>query len=89
MGLDRVAVRAQGDHLDRVIRAALGDISDVVDFQERFAVVADVLDVAGPASLPAQNTSALWHRRQYSAARSLKAISAGEADRPSSLSSAA
>ena len=38
-GLDRVAVRAEGHHLGRVVGAAEGQVLDVVDLQDRVAAV--------------------------------------------------
>lgn len=48
-GLDGVAVGAEGDHLGWIIRAAHGQVVDVVDLQDRVACVCQVLDVAGAA----------------------------------------
>ena len=42
-GLDRVAVGAQRDHLLWVVRAALGEILDVVHIQDRPSGIGDVL----------------------------------------------
>jgi hypothetical protein len=42
-GLDRVAVGAQRDHLLWVVRAALGEILDVVHVQDRASGLGDVL----------------------------------------------
>lgn len=50
-GLGGVAVGAQGDHLERVIVAAQGQVVDVVDLQDRGAVVGAVVDVAGAAGI--------------------------------------
>jgi hypothetical protein len=47
VGLDRVAVRAEGDHLSRVVLAAQGEVLDVVDFEEWLAGVGHVFYVAG------------------------------------------
>jgi hypothetical protein len=47
--LDRVAVRAEGNHLGRVVRAAKSQIVYVIDLQNRFAPDGAVLDVAGAA----------------------------------------
>jgi hypothetical protein len=52
-GLDRVAVRAEGNHLGRVVRAPEGQIVHVVDLQDRAAPVGAVLDVAGAARVSA------------------------------------
>ena len=123
---DGVAVRAQGDHLRRIVRgrpgrdrgcgrspgsghrcrSGLGCRRCSPGFRARPRCVAglyvpcigpnglgwaDVL-LARVLSFPDQNTSTLLHSRRYSAARALKAASAGppdcEPDRPSSLSSA-
>jgi hypothetical protein len=42
-GLDRMAVGAQRDHLLWVVRAALGEILDVIHFQDRVSSISDVL----------------------------------------------
>ena len=42
-GLDRVAVGTQRDHLLRMVRAALGEILDVVHFQDWVTGISDVL----------------------------------------------
>jgi hypothetical protein len=42
-GLDRMAVGTQRDHLLGVVRAALGEILDVVHFQDRPSGIGDVL----------------------------------------------
>jgi hypothetical protein len=44
--LDRVAIGAQGDHLNWVVRAAHGEVLDVVDFEDRLAFVGLVANVA-------------------------------------------
>jgi len=46
-GLDFVAVGAQRDHLLGVIRAAQGEVLDVVDFQDRVPGIGDVLWLTG------------------------------------------
>src|SRR5690242_19437032 len=48
-GLDGVAVWAQRDHLLRVVRAALGEVLDVVDFQDRVSGIGGVLRLARAA----------------------------------------
>src|SRR5690349_22062312 len=45
-GLDRVAVGAQGDHLLGVVRAAQGEILDVVHFQDGVSGIGGVLGFA-------------------------------------------
>jgi hypothetical protein len=57
-GLDRVAVRAQGDHLGRVVRTAEGQVPHVVDLQDRVARRRPVLDVAGAAGVLAPAAAA-------------------------------
>ena len=51
-GLDRVAVGAQRDHLLWVVRAALGEILDVIHFQDRVSGISDVLRLTCAAQAP-------------------------------------
>jgi hypothetical protein len=41
-GLDRMAVRAERDHLYGVVASTTGEVVDVVDFQDRLAANGDV-----------------------------------------------
>ena len=38
-GLDDVAVGAEGDHLDRIVGAVLGQVVDVVDLEDRVSSI--------------------------------------------------
>jgi len=58
MCFDRVAVRAQRDHLHWVIRTAKGQIVDVVDFQDRGSAIGHVMDVAGAVGVLAPSLAA-------------------------------
>jgi hypothetical protein len=57
-GLDGVAVRAQCDHLGRVVGAAEGQVLYVIDLQNRFAPDGAVLDVAGATRVLATASTA-------------------------------
>src|SRR5690348_12758413 len=68
-GLDRVAVRAQRDHLLRVVRAAPGEILDVVHLQDGASGIGDVLRLARAARVLAVPFAA----QQHGTARRLQA----------------
>ncbi len=74
--LDGMAVRAEGDHLGRMVRAAKGQVVYVINLQNRFAPNGEVLDVAGAARVLAASSTA----KKDSATRSLRA---GEIERGS------
>jgi hypothetical protein len=57
-GLDGVAVRAEGHHLGRVVRAAERQVAHVVDLKDGIACRRPVLDVAGAARVLAAATAA-------------------------------
>jgi hypothetical protein len=38
-GLDGAAVRAEGDHLDRIVGTVLGQVVDVVDLKDRVSCI--------------------------------------------------
>src|SRR6185437_8229715 len=67
--LDRVAVGAQRDHLLRVVRAALGEILDVVHIQDRPSGIGDVLRLTRTARVLAVPFAA----QQHGTARRLQA----------------
>ena len=50
-GLDRVAVRAEGDHLRRMVATAEGQVADVVDLQDRFDTYGESVRAAKPGIL--------------------------------------
>ncbi len=68
-GLDRVAVGAQRDHLHWVVRAALGEILDVVHIQDRASGLGDVLWLTRAARVLAVPFAA----QQHGTARRLQA----------------
>jgi len=60
-GLDRVAVGTQRDHLLRMVRAAHGEILDVIHFQDRVSGVSDVLRLTRAARVLAVPFAAQQH----------------------------
>ena len=59
-GLDGVAVGAQRDHLDRVVRAAAGQVVDMVDLEDRVTGVGAVVrltSAVGFSQLPPLRSS--------------------------------
>lgn len=57
-GLDGVAVRAERDHLGWVVSTSEGQVTYVIDLQNRFALLRVVLDVAGASRVPATSSAA-------------------------------
>ena len=57
-GLDCVAVGAQRDHLLWGVRAAMSEVTDVVNFQDRVAAVGDVGGLSSAAGVLAAAVAA-------------------------------
>jgi hypothetical protein len=57
-GLDGVAVRAERDHLDRVVGTAESQVVHVVDLQYRFAPVGAILDITSATRVLASSAAA-------------------------------
>jgi len=53
-----MTIRAQGDHLYRVVWTALSEVLDVVDLEDRVTVIGQVVDVAGAARVLASARAA-------------------------------
>ena len=61
-GLDGVAVGAQRDHLGRVVRAATGQVVDMVDLKDRITGVGAIVGLASAVRILAAAAAPQQHR---------------------------